>query len=133
MAVVKGVSRRSFVGLLGSSAVAAPLVANALPSAAEAPATKNRVDLLHPLAPGDRFGRWMLVRTLPLDRGAVTAVARGDDGHEFRLEILARDAAPLAPKPPAETERFAVYVRNGGDGWMPTVEEQGLAAMTLAV
>jgi hypothetical protein len=27
---------------------------------------------------------------------------------------------------------LAVFVPNGGNGWMPTVEEQGLAAMTLA-
>ena len=30
------------------------------------------------------------------------------------------------------TEGLAIYVSNGGDGWLPTEEEQGLAAMTLA-
>ena len=62
--------------------------------------------------------------------GALRVDVREDDGHVFAVEILARDAA--ASRPPAEVGELAIYVCNGGDGWAPTVEEQGLAAMTLA-
>ena len=127
------VSRRNMVGILGAGAIAAPLV---LSARAEANPEDERLRplsaLFTPLEPGARLARWTIVAIEPLRAGAVTVVARGEDGHDFRLEVMARDAAPLAPKPPAETDRLAVYVRNGGDGWLPTVEEQGLAAMTLA-
>jgi hypothetical protein len=93
------------------------------------------------LRPGVRFGRWSVAAVHPVDRGALRVDVRqhtGRDGgnphtpgEEFALEILARD--PSAPsRPPAEVGALAIYVCNGGDGWLPTVEEQGLAAMTLA-
>lgn len=127
------VSRRNVVGILGAGALAAPLVLAARAEAnPENERLRPRSELFAPLEPGARLARWSIVAIEPLRLGAVTVVARGDDGHDFRLEVLARDAAPLAPKPPAETARLAIYVRNGGDGWLPTVEEQGLAAMTLA-
>jgi hypothetical protein len=89
-------------------------------------------ELIQPLTPGARFGRWTVAEVLPVERGAMTVVARGDDGRPFRLEILARDPSPLAAAPPAETGRFAIFVCNGGDGVKQTVEDEGLAAMTLA-
>jgi hypothetical protein len=58
--------------------------------------------------------------------------AKRADRRSFQLEILARDASPIAPRAPGEAGRFAIYVRNGGDGFAPTDEEQGLAAMALA-
>jgi hypothetical protein len=109
---------------------------NTLDAAAPAPAAQgddaSALGLLAPLARGSRFARWTVARISPLERGSVTVTVHGDDGHEFRLEVLARDRSPLARNAPGTTERFAVYVANGGDGWVPTVEEQGLAAMTLA-
>lgn len=135
-----GVSRRLLVGVLGGGALAAPVVAEALAgrdgkgraAVPDRAALREAEDLLRPLAPGSRFGRWTVAAIEPLERGAVTVVVRDDDGHDFRLEILARDPSPLAPRPPAQTRRFAIHVQNGGNGWAPTVEEQGLAAMTLA-
>ena len=62
----------------------------------------------------------------------MTIAVSGAERRAFQLEIMARDASPLAPRAPGETSRFAIYVRNGGDGFAPTNEEQGLAAMALA-
>jgi hypothetical protein len=82
------------------------------------------------LRAGARFGRWTIVRVDPMVRGSVRVDVRGDDGHVFALEIMARDAS--ASRPPAEVGALAIYVSNGGDGWAATHEEQGLAAMALA-
>jgi hypothetical protein len=83
------------------------------------------------LRAGARFGRWAIAAVHPVERGALRVDVRESDGHEFALEILARDASPVS-RPPAEVGALAIYVCNGGDGWLSTVEEQGLAAMTLA-
>lgn len=126
------VSRRWVVGVLGAGALAMPLraAAGASDANALASARSRRFDLV----PGARLARWVIADVEPLHRGAVVVVlhAVDDERHRFRLEILARDPSPLAARPPAETQRFAVFVCNGGDGWSPTIEEQGLAAMTLA-
>jgi hypothetical protein len=88
--------------------------------------------LLAPLEVGSRFARWTVAAIHPIEHGALTVAVRADDGHEFSLEVLARDSSPLAPRPPAGVGELSIYVCNSGDGWMPTAEEQGLAAMTLA-
>lgn len=130
------VSRRFVVGVLGSSA-AVPLltraaVAGPRAGAAAADRAARTEALIAPLGEGSRIARWTIRRVEPLARGAVTVTVAGEDGRAFRLEILARDPSPLAPRPPGLTERFAVHVCNGGDGWLPTCEEQGLAAMALS-
>jgi hypothetical protein len=84
------------------------------------------------LQAGSKFGRWTIDAVHPVENGGLRIDVHGDDGHRFTLEVLARDASPLAVRPPAHTEALAIYVCNGGDGWLPTAEEQGLAAMTLA-
>jgi len=124
------ISRRSAVGLLGASGVTAALVGSAAATGPLAPALASCRDL--PLAAGQRFGRWVITAVHPLEDGVLVLDVAGADGRVFSLELLARDASPLAPRPPASTEALAVYVRNRGDGWSPTEEEEGLAAMTLA-
>jgi len=121
------ITRRSAMGILGAGGLAGALVARAEGEVAPAgPASLQEV-----LHPGARFGRWTIARVAPVERGVLRVDVREADGHEFALEILARDPAPPS-RPPAEVGELAVYVCNGGDGWLPTVEEQGLAAMTLA-
>jgi hypothetical protein len=88
--------------------------------------------LLTPLKVGSRFARWTVAAIHPVEHGALTVAVRTDDGHEFSLEVLARDPSPLAPRAPANVGELAIHVCNSGDGWLPTMEEQGLAAMTLA-
>jgi hypothetical protein len=124
------------VGLLGSGVALAPAVGQALTGGASAPAPEPSSDagkaLLAPLGPGDRIGTFTIDAIRPLAEGAVTVAVSSAGGRAFELEILARDASPLAPRAPGETGRFAIYVRNGGDGFAPTNEEQGLTAMALA-
>jgi hypothetical protein len=126
------ISRRAAVGLLGAGGFAGALVVGG--SAASCPSGAASVEAGKglPLAVGQRFARWTVTAVHPIEDGALRVGVKGADEHEFVLEVLAADASPLAPRPPASTEGLAVFVRNGGDGWLPTAEEQGLAAMTLA-
>jgi len=141
----RNVSRRLFVGVMGGGVLAAPVIASARPETTAAPKNsaqhdkpldpptrENVAKLLHPLAAGSRLARWTIVQIDPVVHGCVSVKVRTDDGHTFDLELLARDHNALAQRPPAETERHAIFVVNGGNGWAPTQEEQGLAAMTLA-
>jgi|HubBroStandDraft_5_1064220.scaffolds.fasta_scaffold260063_1 hypothetical protein len=119
------ISRRCAVGMLGAIGAAGALVG-------ETPAFARGAALVDPIAVGSRFGRWRVVAIHDVEEGALRVEVAGNDDHVFMIEILARDPSPMAPQPPAATEGLALYVRNGGDGWLPTVEEQGLAAMALA-
>jgi hypothetical protein len=126
------ITRRSAIGLLGVGGLAGAL--SELP-ASRSPGTGTAataaVGSAHEaLRAGTRFGRWVIAAVHPVVRGALQVDVRGRDGHEFALEILAKDPSPA--RPPAEIGVLAIYVCNGGDGWLPTVEEQGLAAMGLA-
>jgi len=122
------ISRRDAVGFMGVGVVAAGLVTGG----AEAPAVDAAVvqEALGAVRVGTKFARWT-VTGIQAQAGALSLTVAGEDGKAFDLEVMARDSS-LAARPPAETDHLAVYVRNGGDGWLPTAEEQGLAAMTLA-
>ena len=135
------VSRRLVITAIAGGALVAPLArltkgtrvrGLSVLSPAKPANVPAHAEIVRPLVPGARFGRWTLDDVQPPLRGAMTVVAHGDDGEAFRLEILARDGGPLAAAPPAETDRFAIFVCNRGDGSTATAEEQGLAAMTLA-
>lgn len=135
----QSVSRRTIVGALAGSVVGAKVASMLSSSSAEADAElasgeplPGKRHLLAPLAIGARLLSWEIVAIEPLELGAVRVQLQGENGVAFCTEVLARDGSPLSQRPPAETERFAIYVSNGGDGRMPTVEEQGLAAMALS-
>lgn len=134
------ISRRLAVGVLGGGVLAAPTVARAFASDEMAnhssdmvSSATNPAGILQPLVPGSRLGRWVVVSIEPLRDGGITVGMRREDSVDdlFHVEVLARDTSPLALRPPSETRHFAVFVCNEGDGWLPTVEEHGLAAMTL--
>jgi hypothetical protein len=91
-----------------------------------------RANGTHPFKVGSKIARWTIKSVRPVQQGALSVLVVDAEGHEFTLDVLARDLNPLAPRAPAEADGVAIYVRNGGNGWLPTVEEQGLAAMTLA-
>lgn len=136
----RNVTRRMFVGVVGGSALAVPALASAFskqPGETNelglAPPTPENVEkLLAPLAAGKQLARWTIVSIDPIANGAVRVKVATADQHMFDIELLARDTTAHAQRPPAETQRHAVFVVNGGDGWTPTHEEAGLAAMTLA-
>jgi hypothetical protein len=123
------ISRRSALGVMGAGGLAGVLVGQV--ESAVAPAASGAAAPA-PIEVGARFGRWTVTAIHPIEDGALRIGCKGEDEREFFLEVLARDPSPLAPPPPATTEGLAIYVSNGGDGWLPTEEEQGLAAMTLA-
>jgi hypothetical protein len=116
---------------MGAGGLAGVLVANGA-SAEVGMAVPSSSGSEIPLHVGQRFARWTITAIAPIEDGAINVSVKGADDHEFVLQILAKDASPLATQPPATTEGLAIFVRNGGDGWLPTAEEQGLAAMTLA-
>jgi hypothetical protein len=123
------ITRRSAIGFLGVGGLAGAL--SELPASRPATApTAAAGSMPEALRAGTRFGRWEIATVHPVVRGALRVDVHGRDGHAFALEILARDPSPA--RPPAEVGELAIYVTNGGDGWLPTVEEQGLAAMGLA-
>ncbi len=125
-----GISRRSALGL-SAGVLAGAMITGGKPSA-DAAASIAPEALLAPLAVGSRFARWTVAAIHPIELGALNVLIRAQDGHEFLLEVLARDTSALALRPPAEVGALSIYVSNAGNGWMPTAEEQGLAAMTLA-
>ncbi len=136
------ISRRSAVGLMGAGSLAGVLGSQLVDAGASAPAatagsqgarlSAEGLADLGPVQVGAQLGRWTVTAVHPVEDGALRIGCKGADEREFVLEVLARDASPLAPRPLATTDGLAVYVCNGGDGWLPTQEEQGLAAMTLA-
>ena len=131
--MLDGISRRNALGLGAGVLAGAAIIGAATTSSVvgtSAPVTPEA--LLTPLKVGSRFARWTVAAIHPVEHGALTVAVRAEDGHEFSLEVLARDTSPLAPRPPASVGELSIYVCNSGDGWLPTMEEQGLAAMTLA-
>lgn len=122
------ITRRFAVGLMGAGGLTTAF--GSLGEREPAAELAGRAESV--LAVGQVFGRWQITAVHPITDGALSLGVKGADGQEFTLEILARDASALAVQPPGSTDALAVFVRNGGDGWSPTVEEQGLAAMTLA-
>jgi hypothetical protein len=134
------VSRRLFVGVVGSGVISAPIVASLSTSPAIAAddncaglTMSQRIErLIAPLAVGAQFARWTIVQIDPVVDGAMRIKVRSGENDVFHLELMARDDSALAQKPPAQTAKFAVFVANGGDGWSATDEDHGLAAMTLA-
>ncbi|MFT3769697.1 MAG: hypothetical protein QM820_30030 [Minicystis sp.] len=116
---------------MGAGGLAGVLVGG-LVERAESAASASALGSCLGLQVGQRFGRWTVTAVRPVGDGALHVAVKGVEEREFELELLSRDPSPLAPTPPATTEGLAIFVRNGGDGWLPTAEEQGLAAMTLA-
>ena len=126
-----GISRRTALGL-GAGVLAGAMIAGAAPDAMSVTTATPSAALLAPLTVGSRFARWTVAAIHPVKDGALSVLIQARDGQEFSLEVFARDASPLAPQPPAAVGALAIHVCNAGDGKLPTAEEQGLAAMTLA-
>lgn len=81
------------------------------------------------LEPGSAVGPWRVEHIGPLFRGGRIILMQAD-GERFELEVLLRD--PNGPRPPGESERFSIFVRNAGNGSISTDEGHGLAAMSMA-
>ena len=129
------VSRRSVVGVLGVGVLLAALAEveiSADQREAAAGLDPARANGMHPFKVGSKIARWTIKSVRPIKDGALSVLVLDNKGREFTLDVLSRDLNPLAPRAPAETDGLAIYVQNGGNGWLPTAQEQGLASMTLA-
>jgi hypothetical protein len=118
------VLRRGF--LLGVPA------ALAVPLAARVVLARDRVtsETFAGLSSGSQVGPWVVEQVRPLARGGRVLLLRGGAEDRFEVEVLLRDHG--GPTPPGQSEHFAVFVRNSGNGATTTVEDHGLAAMQLA-
>ncbi|MBK7585588.1 MAG: hypothetical protein IPI67_36065 [Myxococcales bacterium] len=130
------VSRRSVLGWAGVSAAGASLAgaANAaerppVGAGAEAPPATH---LVAPLRVGSSLGAWTIANLVGVTDGALSVILSDRAGIEFQLDICARDHSSSAPRGPAATEFFEVFLANRGDGATGTHEDHGLAAMALA-
>ena len=132
------VSRRRMLALVGASAVAVPVAANASPVPVELddPAPQDeQVDasaLLAPLTAGATLGGWLVTGITGVRYGALTVAVSDAAGATFYLDVCARDQGLGAHAPPARSEKYDVFLSNHGTGADPTFEDHGLAAMALA-
>lgn len=133
------VSRRSVLGWAGVSAAGASLAgaANAaerppVGAGAEAPPAPPATQLLAPLRVGSSLGAWSVAAVVAVADGALSVILSDRAGTQFQLDICARDHSSSAPRGPAATEFFEVFLANRGDGATGTHEDHGLAAMALA-
>lgn len=126
------VNRRAALGALGAM-VATSVVTGSEADAAVTPTAKleDSKDLIAPLTNGSRIGAWRVERVIPPADGALSLVLSDRSGRLFQLDICARDMALDAPRSPAASVHFEIFVANGGDGATGTIEDHGLAAMAL--
>jgi hypothetical protein len=87
--------------------------------------------VVSPLAPGSVLAT-STVTAIRAKDDHVSVEAETPDGSSFRLEIFARDDRADAPRPVARTNRFDLFVANGGSGDKRTERAHGLAAYALA-
>jgi hypothetical protein len=66
-----------------------------------------------------------------MERGALSVELASATGESFHVDVCSRDDRLGAPKGPASTKYFDLFVSNKGDGSKPTMEAQGLAVMDL--
>lgn len=143
-----GTSRRTVLGILVGGVVVAPLAvgADAVSRGLGAPATGDPDEtakdqaakdpapegLLATLAVGAKLAEGTVKAVEPPAHGALRVRVEGAAGQEYCLEVLARDHSANAPRPPAETDHYSVFVSNGGRGASATAEEHARAALALA-
>ena len=140
--------RRKFLGAVGATAVAVGAWRKFGRPAAQAAATRASLgasagskatgaasgDSLEMLAEagvrvGARFRTCEVMSVTRTEDGAVAVQLADAAGRRFEVELLGRD--PLTPGV-AHAGPLGVYMNNRGRGTKATVEEHGLAAMTLA-
>lgn len=87
--------------------------------------------LLRPYAPGASVGGSELIRAFVDARGVGVVTLRTAGASVYRVEVCQREGEDM--RPISATRHYALYLKNGGRGDLPTVEAQGLAVMALAV
>jgi len=85
--------------------------------------------LLGPALAGGALQGWEITSAGSVRFGAVPLEMRTPEGVHFNVELLRRD--PTGPQAIGETEYFAIFVINRGDGATATDEAQGRGVMAL--
>jgi hypothetical protein len=85
--------------------------------------------LLGPALAGGALDGWEITSAGSVRFGAVPLEMRTPEGVHFNVELLRRD--PIGPQAIGETEHFAIFVINRGDGATATDEAQGRGALAL--
>src|SRR5206468_2044916 len=81
------------------------------------------------LRAGARLERWTIVDVQRVASGGIAVTMATEDGEPFQVDVLRRDdGAPGV----AQTRSLSLYLVNGGNGRVASVEEHGLGAMALA-
>ncbi len=88
--------------------------------------------LLAPLQAGSPIGSAKLVGVGSIRKGAADVEFEDADHQRFSARICLRDNEHGAPTPIARTERYELFLANGGTGNTPTREDHGLTVMALA-
>ena len=136
--------RRKVLVVLGSGSVAAAVIGltpgQALARYAERRRERARIELPEgdrfellgeELRAGTRLGKHgILDAVLAAHAGALPVVMRTPGGERFQVDVMRRD--PRGPAGVAETNHFALFIANRGDGATRTDEAQAHAARALA-
>jgi hypothetical protein len=122
------VDRRTALIALGVVAAAGATAAGGVSALASAAAGDAGAEGALGLSAGD----YRVVGQSPVEHGAMTLTLVDEAGDRFGVTLCARDDASGAPRGPARTERFDLFVDNEGRGDTPTDERRGIATMALA-
>ncbi|MEZ4380133.1 MAG: hypothetical protein R3A79_02205 [Nannocystaceae bacterium] len=115
---------------VGVAAAAAVATSTSATAASPRPSQRERVELLlAPALAGDALSGWQIASAGGVRLGAVPIEMRTPSGASFHVELLRRDGD--GPQAIAETEHFALFVINRGDGATVTDEVQGRGVLAL--
>ncbi len=120
------------VGATVGAAAAASAASTAKAAGAKRPRESQRARvevLLGPALASGALQGWEITSAGSVRFGAVPLEMRTPEGVHFNVELLRRD--PTGPQAIAQTEYFAIFVINRGDGATATDEAQGRGVMAL--
>lgn len=113
-----------------AAAASATSVASTAGASEPRPSQRARVELLlGPALAGSALGGWQITSAGGMRLGAVPLEMSTPTGDRFNVELLRRDTD--GPKAIGETEYFAIFVINRGDGATATDETQGRGVLAL--
>jgi len=113
-----------------AAAASAASVTSTVTAANPRPSQRARVGLLlGPALAGGVLSGWEITSAGSVRFGAVPLEMRTPAGDHFNVELLRRDTG--GPQGIGETEHFAIFVINRGDGGTATDELQGRGVLAL--
>jgi hypothetical protein len=89
-------------------------------------------ELTHPVAVGSIVVGARVTKSAVDARKVAVLTLIDDNNAPFFIELFRREADAEGRAPVATTRHYSLFLRNGGKGALPTVENQGLAVMAVA-